>query len=102
MKTTAFVMFPPPYLQRDALFASSVPQLVAAYQDGRYANRIAIQVDLTDGEAIAEELFDLSNNPSRQDERDAKYGQFRSLSTGDIVKVGTDAYLCQSIGWEKL
>ncbi|HEX8605111.1 MAG TPA: hypothetical protein VF774_20875 [Pseudoduganella sp.] len=40
-------------------------------------------------EDIADELFDLTNNPGRQQEREQKYGRGRSLSVGDIVKVGT-------------
>lgn len=48
--------------------------------------------DKLEGEAIADELFDLTNNPGRQVEREEKYGRGRSLSVGDIVKVG------QSIG----
>lgn len=52
------------------------------------------------GETAAEEVFDLTNNPSRQDEREDIYGNGRSVSTGDIVRVDGVDYLCCSLGWE--
>jgi hypothetical protein len=54
------------------------------------------------GEAAAEECFDLSNNPSRQAERDAVWGANRSLSVGDVVLVEGDMWLCRSMGWQRL
>lgn len=54
-------------------------------------------------EAIADEVFDLTNNPSRQEERDELYGNHRrSLSVGDIVAVGGEALLCCSFGWQRV
>jgi len=60
-----------------------------------------VESDL-EGEECAEEMFDLTNNPSRQDERIEKYGTLRSVSVGDIVISGKDMFLCMSCGWEKL
>ena len=54
------------------------------------------------GEAAAEEAFDLTNNPSRQEEREVKYGRGRSVSPGDVIEVDGVKYICMSIGWEKL
>ena len=54
------------------------------------------------GEAAAEEMFDLSNNPSRDAERSEKWGPYRSLSVGDVVHVNDESYLCCSMGWTKL
>lgn len=54
------------------------------------------------GEAAAEEMFDLSNNPCRQEERDLKWGQHRSLSVGDVVHVDGRSFLCCSVGWKEL
>lgn len=56
------------------------------------------------GEDAAEEAFDLSNNPSRDYERNLYWGKNRCLSTGDIVEVtnqvdGRKYFLCDSIGW---
>ena len=52
-----------------------------------------------EGEAAAEEVFDLTNNPSRQDEREQVYGRGRSVSVGDIVCVDGQDFLCASVGW---
>ena len=52
-----------------------------------------------EGEAAAEAMFDLTNNPNRQIERLHRYGNGRSVSSGDIVEVDGVNYLCCSIGW---
>ena len=54
------------------------------------------------GEDAAEEVFDLTNNPYRQSEREQLYGRGRSLSVGDIVEVDGDLWLCASQGWWKM
>ena len=53
-------------------------------------------------EMAADEIFDLTNNPSRQEEREMKYGRGRSMSVGDVVRVGNEMVVCMSCGWEKL
>jgi hypothetical protein len=56
-----------------------------------------------EGEDVAEEIFDLTNNPGRQDERDEQYDRrYRSVSVGDIVRVDGVNYLCASFGWERI
>ena len=59
-----------------------------------------------DGTNAAEDAFDLSNNPYRQEERMDVIGSVRSLSVGDIVEVEVngkyDEFLCDSFGWIKL
>lgn len=55
-----------------------------------------------EGEDAAEEAFDLTNNPYRQEEREEKYGRGRSVSLGDIVEVDGVKYVCMSIGWKVL
>lgn len=54
------------------------------------------------GEMIAEEMFDLTNNPSREDERMKVYGTARSISVGDIVEVAGEKWLCRPVGWCKI
>lgn len=54
------------------------------------------------GEAAAEEVFDLTNNPSRQEEREGIYGRGRSVSVGDIVNVDGVDYVCAPEGWHQL
>ena len=65
----------------------------ASYTDG------PIFVTELSGEDAAEEAFDLSNNPYRQDEREEVYGRGRSVSVGDVVIVDDAEYLCASSGW---
>jgi hypothetical protein len=55
----------------------------------------------------ADEVFDLTNNPSRQPDRESVYGFGRSLSVGDIVEVynpdfSIEQWLCCSFGWKEL
>lgn len=54
------------------------------------------------GEDAAEEVFDLTNNPCRQQEREEMYGRGRSLSVGDIVTVDGEDFYCAGSGWIKL
>jgi hypothetical protein len=70
----------------------------------RTYNLVASWVVNTTGENAAEEVFDMTNNPCRQDERDTYYDKVRSVSVGDIVEVsnltdGSQYYLCDSFGW---
>lgn len=56
------------------------------------------------GEDAAEEAFDLSNNPCRNEERARVWGKRPSLSVGDVVEVfdsneTSTAYMCDSFGW---
>lgn len=72
--------------------------------EGRYTQVGPFEIaEARDGEAVAEELFDLTNNPDRELERERVYGRGRSLSVGDVVFVNSkDMYLCMSTGWAKL
>lgn len=54
------------------------------------------------GQWGAEQAFDLTNNPSRQEEREVRYGNHRSVSVGDIVEVDGVNYLCLPNGWEQI
>ena len=76
---------------------------IAAHREfnGRHEAIFAVPTELK-GEAAAEEMFDLSNNPGRDDERAAKWGPHRSLSVGDVVHVDGESFLCVSVGWIKL
>lgn len=71
--------------------------------EGRYTEYGPYEFDdaMTD-EEIAEELFDLTNNPWRQDEREEKYGRGRSLSVGDVVVVNGNVLLCAPTGWRAI
>jgi hypothetical protein len=71
-------------------------------REGRYKTVGSMGVSDKEGEAVAEEVFDLTNNPSRQEEREEMYGRGRSVSVGDIVNVDGVDYLCASMGWQVL
>ncbi len=66
---------------------------------------ITLEGDFVDDEAVCEEIFDLTNNPYRQEERAEIYGRGRSVSVGDIVGVDNDEtgvttfYVCAPSGW---
>ena len=53
-------------------------------------------------ELAAEEMFDLSNNPGRDAERSERWGDWRSLSVGDIVQVNDDSWVCGVVGWVRV
>lgn len=71
-------------------------------KDGWYRIQGTMGVPGREGESVAEEIFDLTNNPSRQEEREEIYGRGRSVSVGDIVNVDGVNLLCASQGWEVL
>ena len=70
--------------------------------EGGYTEVGPFEVDAAQGETVAEELFDLTNDPCRIDERILKYGRGRSISVGAVVQYEGDLYLCASFGWKKL
>jgi hypothetical protein len=69
---------------------------------GQYRTVGTMGVPGLNAEDAAEEVFDLTNNPSRQTEREDLYGRGRSVSVGDIVNVDGVDYLCASMGWIEL
>ena len=71
-------------------------------REGRYKVHGSMGVPGMEGEAVPEEVFDLTNNPGRQYEREDMYGRHRSVSVGDIVNVDGADWLCCSMGWWKL
>lgn len=85
------------YLTRDpALLAGKMTQ------DGYYTTLCNVELPGLSGIAAAEEVFDLSNNPSRQKDREIFYGRGRSLSVGDIVNIDGKDFLCASYGWIRI
>lgn len=70
--------------------------------EGLYRSVGTIDLNGMNGKEAADEIYDLSNNPSRQDERGEKYGNHRSFSVGDIVIVDGTEYLCMPFGWSEL
>lgn len=74
----------------------------AKLEAGEYKIMPSFNADDCEDEYGAEEAFDLTNNPSRQEERELKYGRGRSVSVGDIVEVDGINFLCDSFGWVQL
>ena len=73
-----------------------VKELASKYEVGKsYETTLA-------GLEAAREAFDLTNNPARQTEREARYGRYRSVSVGDIVVVDGKEYFCDNFGWLEL
>lgn len=85
-------------------FATRRPEELARLyrEQGQYRVQGTIAVTMDSDEAVAEEMFDLTNNPSRQSEREQLYGRYRSVSVGDIIDVDGREFLCASQGWIEL
>ena len=84
-------------------FSNDAPAVAAlALSKGNYKTGGVLELDTETAEGAAEEVFDLTNNPGRQEERERLYGRKRSLSVGDIVVVGDQYFLCDSFGWTVL
>jgi hypothetical protein len=105
----AIIMLAPHTMMADAYFAGDkLPNLVRANLTKYQKVTVILNAgEYADEEALAEECFDLTNNPSRQDERVKAYGRGRSLSVGDVVDLGNNLFnggqwLCAPMGWVKL
>lgn len=78
-------------------------QLVAVFR-GHHLQIVPVSISTHAdqlGTSVAEAVFDLTNNPARQAEREELYGRHKSLSVGDLVLFGGCYYLCQDFGWER-
>jgi hypothetical protein len=100
---TVKIKFAPSSLMMQMHFISetAIPAVRQALHDHTYTESALFEVN-GDGQDAADEVFDLTNNPSRQEECEEKYGCGRSLSVGDIVVVGEEQWLCMSHGWKKI
>jgi hypothetical protein len=92
---------------RDALDYYTDSAKAAALANERIGNHeyhvvAVIEVGEVTGTDAGDELYDLTNNPGRQIEREAKYGRGRSMSVGDVVRINGEEYLCVSFGWIKI
>lgn len=99
--TSVTVFLAPNHLLRDFAFARQDEQLIHNANRDEYTAAFSFETELN-GEDAAEEAFDLTNNPSRQEERERIYGRGRSVSIGDVVLAGEHAYLCSRFGWKKI
>lgn len=88
-------------LVRSFYSGGSTQNALTALEQGLYIEHAAPNTEKT-GEDAAEEMFDLTNNPGREDERMKVYGTARSISVGDIVEVAGEKWLCRPVGWCKI
>ena len=96
----------PLHIRRDLFVSPDVTALVTAY--------LHIYIDAgkfvvpQNGEDAAEEAYDVTNNPSREDERfSIGMGEHRPVCVGDVVQVMNDNgritnYVCNAMGWTTL
>lgn len=96
---TVKIKFAPTYRFGPGSDVQAVRERVAA---GQYVEESALFNVTGDSQDAADEVFDLTNNPNRQDEREQVYGRGPSLSVGDIVVVGEEQWVCCSFGWAEL
>jgi hypothetical protein len=94
------ILLAPRDIMRDAYFCEDTVGLVK--KNLFRFEKVEVDGVADTGEAAAEEMFDLTNNPYRQEERVQRYGRGRSVSVGDVVAVGDDQFVCASCGWEKV
>jgi hypothetical protein len=97
----ATIMLAPRDLQPLLWIDKGKVDIVSANID-RFIRCRPVTVGCATAEDAAEEMFDLTNNPSRQEEREDKYGRGPSLSSGDVVEFEGVRMLCMSMGWAKL
>lgn len=95
----ATIKLAPEELMGEFYFQREFAQSIALRNLAQYTTAGSMGIPGLEGEAVAEEVFDLTNNPSRQDEREDLYGRGRSISVGDIIDVDGILYLCAPQGW---
>lgn len=81
--------------------SNSIAVIAEALENGQFTESELFVVN-GDSMDAAEEAFDLTNNPYRQDEREEKYGTGRSISVGDVVVVGDEEWVCLPMGWKEV
>lgn len=84
----------------DVAFLQTVKKCFPQYTQG------CAVASFMEGVEAAEEAFDVTNNPMREDERLRLYGNARSVSVGDVVNVTThdqeENFVCLSSGWARI
>jgi hypothetical protein len=95
--TTVTAFYNPDHLIGEVYFIKSVSAWLHTNREAYY-KAFSFETDKT-GTNAAEEAFDVSNNPYREEERDQIVGRQRSLSVGDLVLVDENLYFCDRAGW---
>jgi hypothetical protein len=95
----------PDHLRRSSFLHNDTKDFASNYlEDYDTTHRICIPQN---GEEAAEEAFDLTNNPCREEEREDLYGCHRPVCVGDVVEVLNDdgsmqRFVCEGVGWSVL
>lgn len=101
--STVTVKFLPSNLMRDFLVAGREARMQWVKDNlTHYTDSMSFELVGYNPEDCCEEMFDISNNPSRQVERAKMFGKYRSVSVGDVVVVDGVKWICDSIGWKKI
>lgn len=83
----------------DFYFTKDAPALARKYlEQGLYESVCELDIPF-EGKDACEQVFDLTNNPYRQGDRERRYGRGRSVSVGDLVVVDGTIFLCRPTGW---
>ena len=94
-----------PLLMRSTLWTSENIEKLVEASFGEYRPHKPFYTPLR-GEEAAEDAFDLSNNPSRDFDRQFVFKDTRAVNVGDVVEVDEcgvpSFFLCKEIGWVKL
>lgn len=99
MQATVFLCPTQDFIKYYAADPAAEAQQLA--QRNGYAEVFSVKVNAT-GLQAADECFDLSNNPMREEDRLLLWGRRRSLSVGDVVHTEGDSFLCLPFGWQRL
>ena len=98
------VHFAPLSMRRTLWTTDAIEQLVQI-TFGEYTSHEPFYSPLN-GEEAAEDVFDLSNNPSRDFDRKFVFKDTRTVTVGDVVEVDymgvPSFFLCKGIGWVRL
>lgn len=101
--STVTVKFLPSELMRNFLMAGRDRRMQWVKDNLKnYSDSMTFELVGYNPEDCCEEMFDISNNPSRQVERAKMLGKYRSVSVGDVVVVDGVKWICDSIGWKKI
>lgn len=95
--STITIKLVPVELMREFHFVDNIEAVAKRYLN-RYEVCPSFELNC-EGRDPAEEVYDLTNNPSRQRRREVLYGRGRSVSIGDIVNVDGKDFLCDRIGF---
>lgn len=101
--STVTVKFLPSELMRNFLMAGREHRMQWVKDNLKnYSDSMAFELVGYNPEDCCEEMFDISNNPSRQVERAKMFGKYRSVSVGDVIVVDGVKWICDSVGWKKI